>query len=66
MNKESIKNIKQSELQNLCLHFGEPKYKADQIYEWIFKHGISSYDQMLNIKKTFRKQRPNRNKFDYS
>ena len=42
------------ELQTWCLELGQSKYSGKQLYEWMYRHGISSFDSMLNINKSFR------------
>jgi len=43
------------ELQTLCIKAGESKFRGGQLFEWLYRHGISSFDSMLNINKSFRK-----------
>lgn len=33
---------------------GEPKFRAKQIYEWLFKRGANSFEDMDNLPKTLR------------
>jgi len=42
------------ELQSLCIKAGESKFRGGQLFEWLYRHGISSFDSMLNINKSFR------------
>ena len=39
------------ELEEYLVSIGEKKFKKDQIYNWIFKKRINSFDEMRNIKK---------------
>lgn len=55
MNKTCIKGMNQTELQDLCVEAGESKFRGEQLFEWMYRHGISSFDSMLNINKSFRK-----------
>lgn len=48
---ESIYNKSFSELENYFESIGEKKYKASQIYEWIYEKRVNSFDEMTNIKK---------------
>lgn len=48
---ESIYNKSFTELENYFELIGEKKYKASQIYEWIYEKRVSSFDEMTNIKK---------------
>ena len=42
------------ELQTLCIEAGETKFRGGQLFEWLYRHGISSFDCMSNINKSFR------------
>jgi len=42
------------ELQTLCTKAGESKFMGRQLFEWLYRHGISSFDCMSNINKSFR------------
>ena len=42
------------ELQLWCLDLGESKYRGQQLYEWMYRYGISSFQKMSNINKSFR------------
>ncbi|MDR2457749.1 MAG: 23S rRNA (adenine(2503)-C(2))-methyltransferase RlmN [Clostridiales Family XIII bacterium] len=49
--KLNLKNYNKEKLYKIIQKdFQEKKYRADQIYEWLYK-GISSYNKMLNIPK---------------
>ncbi len=39
------------ELENYFINLGEKKFKAVQIYDWLYKKRVSSFDEMTNIKK---------------
>ena len=46
------KNIKDYYLDELKIEFekiGEKKYRAEQVYEWIYKKKVNSFDDMTNI-----------------
>lgn len=47
-------NIYGQTLEKLENHFeniGEKKFKATQVYDWLYKKKVSSFDEMTNIKK---------------
>tara|TARA_Y100001970_G_C14163857_1_gene820126 strand:+ start:477 stop:1526 length:1050 start_codon:yes stop_codon:yes gene_type:complete len=52
--KKYLKGMDLLELQNMCIKFGESKYRGDQLFEWMYRHGISSFNLMKNINKTLR------------
>ena len=35
---------------------GEKPFRAKQIFEWIWKHQVSSFDEMLNLSKALREK----------
>ena len=49
MLKENIKNYNLEELQEIVLNLGEKKYRAEQIFSWIFKENVTSFDDMSNL-----------------
>jgi 23S rRNA (adenine2503-C2)-methyltransferase len=44
------------ELEQLVVELGEKPYRARQIYEWVYQHQVTSYDQMTNLPLSFREQ----------
>ena len=46
--------MNQAELQSWCLEAGESKYRGVQLFEWMYRHGITSFSSMSNVKKSFR------------
>lgn len=40
-----------SELEKYFEKFNEKKFKATQVYEWLYKKRVSSFEEMSNIKK---------------
>jgi len=46
--------MNQAELQSLCIEAGESEFRGVQLFEWMYRHGIVSFDSMLNVKKSFR------------
>lgn len=54
MKKQALIGKTLTELQTIALELGEPKFRAKQIAEWLYKHNISSIQDMLNLSKPFR------------
>lgn len=44
-------NYSLTELEDYLLSIGEKKYVAGQIFDWLYKKKIKSYDEMTNLKK---------------
>ena len=40
------------ELEDYFVNMGEKKFKAVQVYDWLYKKKIDSFDEMTNIKKS--------------
>ena len=54
MLKQNIKNYNLEELQEEIINLGEKKYRAEQIFNWIYKENVTSFDQMVNLPLTLR------------
>ncbi len=44
------------ELSALVLEWGEPSFRADQIFDWIWSKGVFDFDQMSNLSKGFKEK----------
>ena len=47
----NIYGIKRLDLEEYFLSIGEKKFKALQIFEWLYTHKVKSFSEMTNIKK---------------
>ena len=47
----SIFGVTKEQLEDYFESIGEKKYKATQIFEWLYQKKVSSFDEMTNIKK---------------
>lgn len=45
----TLKQFTLNELQELLLTEGEKKFRATQIFDWLYKQHVASYDEMRNI-----------------
>lgn len=52
--KKDIKSLSFEELNHEITALGLPKFRAKQIYEWLHKYGVASFDEMTNISKDLR------------
>lgn len=48
---KNLYGITRSELENYFISIGDKKFRAEQIYDWIYKKRVNSFDDMKNIKK---------------
>lgn len=49
-----IKSLNKEELKNELSALGLPKFRSDQIYQWMHVKLVTSYDEMTNISKDLR------------
>lgn len=47
----NIYGIKRLDLEEYFLSIGEKKFKALQVFEWLYTHKVKSFGEMTNIKK---------------
>ena len=52
--KKDIKSMNLQELEEEVKTLGQPKFKAKQIYLWLQKNMVDSFDEMSNISKQLR------------
>ncbi len=49
-----IKSMSREECRSFFESAGEPGYRADQVLEWLYRHRVSSYDDMTNLPRLLR------------
>jgi 23S rRNA (adenine2503-C2)-methyltransferase len=54
--KADIRKLSFPELEETILAMGEKRFRARQIYEWLWQKGARSIDEMTNLSKSFRAQ----------
>ena len=54
--KIDIKSLDFMELQELLESMGEKKFRSKQLYDWIHKNLVLSFDEMTNLSKDMRKK----------
>ena len=47
----NIYNLSIEDLENYFLNINEKKFKAIQVYDWLYKKRVNNFEQMTNIKK---------------
>lgn len=52
--KKNIRNLTFQELENELKLLGEPKFRAKQIDEWLWKKGVGHFEEMTNLSKPLR------------
>jgi len=53
------------DLEALFKSFGKEKFRAQQIYKWVYDKNVTDPDQMSNLSKDFRIELKNLIQFDY-
>ena len=52
----NIYNLTLEKLEQYFINKGDKKYRAKQIYEWLYQKRVKSFDEMDNIKKELREE----------
>lgn len=53
---KNLRHLSQVELEELIRSIGEPKFRAGQIWEWLWKKHVGSIDEMSNLSKVLRQK----------
>ena len=56
MEKIDIKNLSKDELRKALAEIGEEPYRAAQIFRWLYKTGVISFDEMTDLGKELREK----------
>ncbi len=54
MKKKIIKGLTLTELQEYFTGTGEPKFRAEQVFNWMYNHLVTDFDKMENLPKSLR------------
>ncbi len=54
--KADIRQFSKEELTSIFTEMGEPRFRANQVYEWLWQKGARSFDEMTNLSKKLREQ----------
>lgn len=54
MDKTDIKSLSKSDLESILGRMGQPSYRARQIFRWLYKSGVKSFDEMTDLPADFR------------
>ncbi len=52
--KTDLKSLTKEELQAFCKELGLPRFRTDQIFQWLYQKGVSSFEEMTNLSKDLR------------
>jgi len=54
--KVNLLGLTLPKMEALCLSIGEKKFRGAQLVKWIHQQGVTDFDQMTNLSKSFRDQ----------
>jgi len=57
--KQNIRNLSLPDLQNYLESISEKKFRAKQIFEWLWKKNVSNFEEMSNLSFSLRKSLKN-------
>ena len=52
--KQSIYSLRYDEMQEWLVEHGQQKFRAKQIFEWLYQKRVDSIDDMTNLTKDLR------------
>lgn len=53
--KQNIRSLSKDEMKAFFTERGEKAFRADQVYQWVWKKSAKSFDEMTNLSKDLRK-----------
>src|SRR5687768_13265515 len=53
--KPDIRSRSLNDIQQSLVELGQPAYRAKQVYDWMWKLGAKSFDDMTNVPAALRK-----------
>lgn len=54
--KLDIRKLSKADIELVFASLGEPKFRAKQLYEWLWKKGATDFEEMSNLSKNLRVQ----------
>ena len=52
--RKSLLGLSSAELEGLITAAGLPKFRARQLWRWVWRHGLTNFDEMTDLGKTVR------------
>ena len=56
MTKTNLNGLTAVQLEYFVVSLDEPRYRAEQIYQWLYKFRASTFDEMTNLPQPFREK----------
>ena len=60
---KNIKDYNLEELKQELISIGEKPFRAEQIFNWIYRENVTSFDEMTNLSLNLRKKLKDENAF---
>ena len=57
--KRDILSLRQGELRDILLEYGEKGFRASQIFKWLHQKRVKDFDSMTNLSEELRKRLSN-------
>ncbi|MEG2615080.1 MAG: 23S rRNA (adenine(2503)-C(2))-methyltransferase RlmN [Raoultibacter sp.] len=54
--ENNIKSYSRQGIEELLASLGQPRFRSKQVVQWLYQHGVSSYDEMTNLPAALRAQ----------
>jgi len=54
--RQDIRHLSLAELQDILVGMGEKRFRAQQVYEWLWQKSARSFEAMTNLSKSLREQ----------
>ena len=54
--KRNLKDLTYEELEDFFREIGEPKYRARQVFAWIYSRGVENFSEMTDLSKKLREK----------
>jgi len=54
--KQPLVGMTQEEMTAFVQELGEPKFRAKQLFQWVYQKGVKSFDLMTNLSAAFRQK----------
>lgn len=56
--KPDLKNLTLAEMEAFLSRLGKEKYRARQIFKWLYRKGVDRFDDMTDLARSFREEIP--------
>jgi len=54
--KQALIGLNETELERICSHLQEPSFRAKQLFKWLYKSRVNSFNEMRNFSNDLRQR----------